>query len=101
KASFWNTLGVAHYRAREWEAAVRALEESEKLAPGKFLGYNAFFLAMCHQQLGDTARAREQFDGAVSWFQENQGKMSAGQQQELKAFRAETEALLQLPSPGR
>src|SRR5262249_8389149 len=40
EAMYWNTLGLAHYRAREWAAAVSALEESEKLAPGKYFGFN-------------------------------------------------------------
>src|SRR5262249_15870780 len=46
--TYWNTLGVAHYRAREWRAAIDALEEAEKRAPAKYFGFNAFFLAMCH-----------------------------------------------------
>src|SRR5262249_7045031 len=44
EAMYWNTLGIAHYRSGEWDAAVNALEESEKLEPGKYLGFNAFFL---------------------------------------------------------
>jgi eukaryotic-like serine/threonine-protein kinase len=98
--TYWNTLGIAHYRAREWRAAIEALEEAEKRAPGKYFGFNAFFLAMCHHQLGDPARARDHYDRAVRWAQENQGKLSAQQQQELKAFRAEAEALLKAPPPG-
>jgi serine/threonine protein kinase/WD40 repeat protein/tetratricopeptide (TPR) repeat protein len=94
EAPYRITLGVASYRAREWQAAVQALDEAEKLAPGKYLGVNAFFLAMCHQQLGDTARARDDYDRAVRWCQENQGKLSGTQQQELRAFRLEVEALL-------
>jgi tetratricopeptide (TPR) repeat protein len=87
EASYWTTLGVAHYRLGAWAAAIQALEEAEKLAPGKHLGFNAFFLAMCHHQLDDTARARAQYDRAVRWGQENQGKLLGAQQQELKAFR--------------
>jgi WD40 repeat protein/tetratricopeptide (TPR) repeat protein len=99
-ANYWNTLGVAYYRAREWKAAVQALEDSEKLAPGKYLGLNAFFLALCHQQLGDPTRARDYYDRAVRWWQESQGKLSARQQEELKYFRVEAEALLSASRPG-
>src|SRR5262249_47187761 len=43
-ATNWNTLGVAHYRAGDWKAAIAALEKSESLAPDKSLAFNAFFL---------------------------------------------------------
>jgi tetratricopeptide (TPR) repeat protein len=97
---YWNTLGVAHYRVGDWEAAIQALEEAEKLAPGKYFSFNAFFLAMCHHQLGDPAKAKEHYDRAVRWCQENQGKLSTAQQEKSKAFRAEAEALLKAPPPG-
>src|SRR5262249_17560411 len=96
----WNTLGVAHYRSEEWEAAIQALEECEKLAAGKYFACNAFFLAMCHHQLGDTATARDYYDRAVRWWRGNQEKLSAQQQQELKAFGAEAEALLAKKTQG-
>src|SRR5262249_43594946 len=94
EATYWNTLGVASYRAKQWEAAVRALEEAEDLAPGKYLGFNALFLAMCQHQLGNAAKAREEFDRAVRWSQDHQTRLPAPHQEEFKAFRAEAEALL-------
>jgi tetratricopeptide (TPR) repeat protein len=94
EAMYWNTLGVTHYRLGEWEAAIQTLEEAEKRAPGTYLGFNAFFLTMCYQQLDDTARAKNYYDRAVRWCQENEGKLSTQQEQELRAFRAEAEALL-------
>lgn len=39
----WNTLGVALYRAGDWKAAIEALEESERLAPDKYLPSNGIF----------------------------------------------------------
>ena len=100
EASYWTTLGIAHYRAGEWQAAVEALEEAEKLTPGERFSLNAFVLALCHHQLGDPVEARDFYDRAVRWGQENQSKLSAQQQQELKDFRREAEALLQAPPPG-
>ena len=100
EAMYWNTLGVAHYRAREWEAAIKALEEAEKLRPGKTFGYNAFFLAMCHHQLGDPVKAKDSYDRAVRWYEENQSKLATGARVELKTFRAEAEALLKATPPG-
>jgi WD40 repeat protein len=100
KAGYWNTLGIARYRAGQWAAAVQALEQAEKLAPGKHLGFNAFFLALCRHQLGDPVKARDEYDRGVRWYEENRDKRPAIQQQELKAFRAEAEALLKAPPPG-
>jgi uncharacterized protein HemY len=97
---YWNTLGVAHYRLGEWAAAIQALREAEKLAPGKYFSFNAFFLAMCHHQLGDPVKAREQYESAVRWCEENQVRLGPAAQQELKAFRAEAEALLKVPPSG-
>jgi eukaryotic-like serine/threonine-protein kinase len=97
QAMYWNTLGVAYYRSGDWEAAILALEESEKLEPGRYLGFNAFIVAMCHHQLGDPLAAKDNYSRAIRWCEQNQAKLSAQQQQELKAFRAEVEALLRAP----
>jgi tetratricopeptide (TPR) repeat protein len=99
EGTYWNTLGVANYRARKWEAAIKALEEAEKLLPGRYFGFNALFLAMCHHQLKDSAKARDYYDRAVHWSPEYQAKLSSPQQQELQAFRVEAEALLSVSLP--
>jgi tetratricopeptide (TPR) repeat protein len=100
EARYWNTLGVAQYRVGEWEEAVRALDEAEKLAPGKWVGFNAFVLALCQQRLRDPAKAQGSYDRAVLWCQGNQDNLDSAQQQELKAFRVEAEALLKRPRHG-
>ena len=46
EGNFWNTLGVAHYRAGDWKAALEALEKSMKLRNGGDSS-DWFFLAMC------------------------------------------------------
>jgi tetratricopeptide (TPR) repeat protein len=101
QALYWNTLGVAHYRFGEWEAGVKAFEEAAKLASSEGLGYHGFFLAMCHHRLGDTGRARDEFDRAVGWYKQNEGKLTPQQRLESKAFRAEADALLgaRVPPP--
>jgi tetratricopeptide (TPR) repeat protein len=91
--AFWNTLGVAHYRAGDWKAAVEALTKSEELSPGGSLAFNASFLAMAHWQLGEKDKARDWYDRAVDWMAKNQP-----QNKELKRFRAEAEELLGIPN---
>ena len=100
EAAYWNTLGVAHYRLGEWQKSVKALESAEKLAPGKHDRGRAFFLAMCHQRLGDPATARVHYDRAVRRFQEQQGRLSATQRQELMDLRDEADRLMKAPAPG-
>jgi serine/threonine protein kinase/Flp pilus assembly protein TadD len=86
---FWNTLGVASYRADDWKAAIEALNTAEELSPGEFLAWNAFFLAMAHWQLGEKEQARRDYDRAVQWMEKEHPK-----DEELRRFRAEAEEVL-------
>jgi tetratricopeptide (TPR) repeat protein len=88
---FRNTLGVARYRAGDWPGAIEALAKSEELAPGTSVGFNAFFLAMAHRQLGHQDEPRQWYDRAVQWTEKNQPE-----DEELRRFRAEAAALLGL-----
>jgi serine/threonine protein kinase len=85
---FWNTLGVACYRAGDWTEALSALTQSMDRRRG---GDPAdwYFLAMAHRQLGHPAEARSWYDRAVQWMEQRQSK-----DQELRGFRAEAAALL-------
>jgi WD40 repeat protein len=83
-----NTLGVALYCAREWKAAVTALEKSTRLRDGGD-SFDWFFLAMAHWQLGSQAEARKWYDQASAWMEKN-----APQDEELRRFRTEAEELL-------
>jgi non-specific serine/threonine protein kinase/serine/threonine-protein kinase len=112
--AFWNTLGLARYRAGDWKATIEALgkaktltpgqhlafnwkaalepsKEAEALTPGKQLSLNAFFLAMANWQLGDKPQARIWYDKAVQWMDKNQPT-----DEELIRFRAEAAALLEV-----
>jgi serine/threonine protein kinase/tetratricopeptide (TPR) repeat protein len=90
----WNTRGVAHYRAGEWEAARAALEKSLALyanqtGHGTLESFSTFFLAMAHARLGDAAEACRWYDRAVRWMDQYQpGDL------ELRRFRAEAEELV-------
>jgi tetratricopeptide (TPR) repeat protein len=98
KAEYHGTLGVARYRAGQWEAAIRALQEAERLAPGEDSGFNALFLALCHHHLGNPAAAREQHDRATRWYLANEAKLTAARRQEWKALREEAGGLLHAPA---
>jgi tetratricopeptide (TPR) repeat protein len=85
--NFWNTLGAAQYRARNWKDAIGALETPLKLQGDN--GFDWFFLAMAHWQLADKDKARTWFDQAVQWMDKNQPN-----NEELRRFRAEATELL-------
>jgi tetratricopeptide (TPR) repeat protein len=97
QGQFWNTLGVAHYRAGDWKAAVVAFNKSMLLRRGGD-AFDWFFLAMIQQKLGDPAEARKRYDQAVQWVQKNGPALAKDPQvaEELGRFRSEAEEVLEL-----
>ena len=89
------TLGVAHYRNEDWQASIDELQRATggKLkARGENTTHHAipwFFLAMAHWQLNEKDKAREYFDQAVQWMEENDSDNV-----ELNRFRQEAERLI-------
>jgi tetratricopeptide (TPR) repeat protein len=88
----WNTLGVAHYRAGDWKAAVAALEKSMELRKGGD-AYDWFFLAMAHWKLGDAKEARQWYDRAVQGVEKNPPNS-----EELRLFHTEAADALGMKS---
>ena len=60
-ADYWQSLGIAHYRLRNWDEAVDALEKSRQLhveSPPSLL----YFLTLAHQQNGNVDEARKWYE---------------------------------------
>jgi serine/threonine protein kinase/WD40 repeat protein len=95
-AIYWNTLGVAHYRAGDYRGAIEALAKSEELEPETHFAFNAFFLAMAHWQLEQTDEARQWLDRASAWMTRKEAELQndASWQEELRRFRSEAENLI-------
>jgi WD40 repeat protein/tetratricopeptide (TPR) repeat protein len=91
-SNHWNTLGVAYYRNGKYRQAVAALKKS-LAGRTDFLAHDLFFLAMCHHQLGDRARAEKEFARAVRWCKDHDPKLDARTRHDLAQFRAEAEAV--------
>ena len=87
----WNTLGVAHYRAGDWEKARTALMRSTELRAGGN-PWDWFFLAMASWQLGDRAAAVAWYDKALHATGSN-GSAPA----DLTRYRSEAESLFGRP----
>src|SRR5262249_48548790 len=64
EGTYWNTLGVAHYRAGDVKAASDALHKSMGLRKGGD-GFDWFFLAMAQWRLEHREEARAWYDKAV------------------------------------
>jgi serine/threonine protein kinase/tetratricopeptide (TPR) repeat protein/WD40 repeat protein len=91
----WNTLGVAHYRAGHWKAAIDCLEKSRVLRNGGD-AFDFFFLAMAHWKQGREKEARQWYERASGWLEQNQQALAKDKprQEELRRFRAEAAQLL-------
>ncbi len=86
-AAYWNTLGVAHYRAGDDRSAVDALDRARALGGGT--AFDDVFLAMAHARLGIPEEARQALARAML-----QAERDHPGHPELAAFCDEAHALL-------
>ena len=93
EGGYWNTLGVAYYRAGDWQAATTALERSMVLQKGGE-ACDWLFLAMARWQLGQKEDARKWYKQALVWMDKNKSP-----NEELSRFRAEARALFERQGP--
>jgi serine/threonine protein kinase/Tfp pilus assembly protein PilF len=91
---YWNTLGVAQYRAGDLKAAISALERSMELRKGGDV-VDWLFLAMAHWRLGDKDQARKWYEQAARKIDENKTTND-----EVRRFRTEAEGLLGVVESG-
>jgi serine/threonine protein kinase/Flp pilus assembly protein TadD len=84
----WRTLGLAHYRAGNWQAAIAALKRAMEIRSGGD-STEWFILAMAHWQLGDKEQGRAWYGRAVRWMEQHQPR-----DEKLRRWRAEAAALL-------
>jgi tetratricopeptide (TPR) repeat protein len=89
-AGYWSTLGVAHYRAGNWQPALESFEKSMQRADGGN-SFDWFFTAMTYWQLERRDDAKQWYAEAIAWMNENKPD-----NQELIRFRAEAAHLLEI-----
>jgi predicted Zn-dependent protease len=88
KGNFWNTLGVAQFRAGNWKESINALQKSMELRKGGD-SFDWYFLAMAHWRLGHKDEGRKWYNQGVQWMEKHQPR-----NEELRCFRAEAAGLL-------
>ncbi|MEX2168570.1 MAG: tetratricopeptide repeat protein, partial [Pirellulales bacterium] len=98
-SNHWTALGIARYREGQWQEAHAAFDKSLQLGTDFLDGalsweeaIDWFFLAMCHQQLGQTEEARQYYEKGVVWMEKNHLPNS----EQLMRIRAEVEELLKI-----
>jgi tetratricopeptide (TPR) repeat protein len=62
--AYWNTLGVAYYRAGDNASSVAALDHAVALGGGT--AFDDVFMAMAHARQGDLEKARRELDHATA-----------------------------------
>jgi tetratricopeptide (TPR) repeat protein len=95
QGTFWNTLGVAYYRAGEIDEAKRALHRAMELR-NEGDSFDWFFLALVHLKQGRRDDARQWYDKAVKWYQR-----ALPFDRELYRFHVEAAHELGLTQPPR
>jgi serine/threonine protein kinase len=83
------TVGVAHYRAGDGQAAIRALDRVVELRNDGGDPTIWFFLALAHMQQGDKAKAVSYYEKAERWMNSHNPR-----DLELRRFQDETAAML-------
>ncbi|HEV3167997.1 MAG TPA: protein kinase [Isosphaeraceae bacterium] len=96
-AAAWNTLSVAFYRNRDWDAAIEALEKSMQLSSGG-LPRDYLFMAMALWQKGEREDADNWYMKATTTIGKD---ASLDRDPELKRFQAEAATLLGKDAPSQ
>ena len=105
---YLNTLGIALYRAGQFEPAIQRLNEAIRVHGKEGTAADWLFLAMAHHRLGKADEARKWLDKAGRWIdtaQEARSTESTGSGQPwnqrlvIELFRREAETLLKGAKP--
>jgi tetratricopeptide (TPR) repeat protein len=91
--SYLNTLGVAAFRASDWNTAAKAFGQSITFTGGG--AYDLYFLAMTYWHQGNHKDAREMYDRAIVWNNKNKPD-----DPELRGLRSEAAALIGQSGPN-
>ncbi len=100
EALYQNTLGVARYRAGDWQGALSSLGRSMELQSSGGDPWDWFFAAMAHHRLNQHDQAFEFYDKSVDWIAAG-NRVTSSEREEYERFRAEAAALLEIEEDDR
>jgi serine/threonine protein kinase len=95
--NFLRTLGLAFYRAGQWDEAIAALQRSMDLRSGGD-PHQWFPLAMAYARRGDPVQARAWYYRGMQWIETDRARLQG--HDDVRLFRAEAESLLGLSAAG-
>jgi hypothetical protein len=95
----WTTLALVDYRLGQWSAAAEAARHSIRLEPEGAAPYDWLIQAMCDHQLRRPESAHEKLERANRQIADHAGS-DTSPTADLRALRAEAEALLGGKGPG-
>jgi hypothetical protein len=90
---YLNCLGIAHYRAGQWEEAITELTKSTELVDGEN-SWNFLSLAMAYWQLDDKTAAADWYNKAIEWMQKHSVNIGIEQWTPLYSFYLEAVELM-------
>jgi tetratricopeptide (TPR) repeat protein len=90
-ADFVALLGMAQYRAGQWQAAAETLETALQGGPARYSHYERIFLSMAHKQLGHATEAHRWYQQGLTGIEEETSR------EELGHLQAEVAAVLGVP----
>ena len=93
-ADILNTFGVALYRNGQFREALAPLEKSLATNEESIQLLDLFALAICHQRVGDSVRAKNAYDKAVQLFEKYRNRGTPREIVEMTAFQEEAKAAL-------
>jgi Flp pilus assembly protein TadD len=95
--TYLNTMGVVLYRTGRYADAITTVERSLAARRAQTGAFDLFLLAMAHHRLGHQDQARDCYNRAVRWVQD-QKNLPSQKIQELSSFRAAAQKIQELSS---
>jgi serine/threonine protein kinase/WD40 repeat protein len=93
-----STLGLVHYRAGEFAAAIGVLEKSLESGNRGLAGLNLYLLALAQHKLDHIDQARRRLNQGNTWVEARRSKLPPRFLNDLANLRAEAEVLLGRPA---
>jgi tetratricopeptide (TPR) repeat protein len=90
--SYLHTLGVAAFRAHDWDTAAKVLQQATTFTGSG--SHVTFFLAMTYWNQGQQKEAQEMYNRAVAWMDQHKPN-----DPELRKFKNEAKSLLGTACP--